>query len=203
MKIFRAITLAAFLAAVTVSQVAAQQTRTGTQTPAGPAAPAVVPDSKIALIDSSMFADEKLGIVRLVNAIKRVDTEFQPRQTELQTLKQQLDKATADYNRVSPMQDPKLNQQQADKIEQMDKDLKRKAEDAQANYQKRMGEALGPISDEISKALDTYAKARGITLVLDVTKFQGIVSADNSLDITKSFIAEFNSKNPATASLTP
>ena len=62
---------------------------------------------------------------------------------------------------------------------------------------------LGPIYDDIGKALDAFAKAHGITLILDVTKVQGIVSADGSLDITKAFITEFNTKNPATASLTP
>ena len=153
-----------------VSQVAAQQPRPGTQTPAGPATSANVPETKIALIDSSAFSDEKQGIVRLVAAIKRVNSEFQPRQTELQALQQQIDKATADYNKVAPMQDPKLNQQQADKIEQMKKELQRKGEDAQAAFDKRMQEVLGPVSDEISKALDTYARAHGITLVLDVTK---------------------------------
>jgi len=61
---------------------------------------------------------------------------------------------------------------------------------------------LGPVYEEIGKALDAYAKARGITLVLDVTKIQGILSASESLDITKPFIVEFNTKNPATASLT-
>ncbi len=63
---------------------------------------------------------------------------------------------------------------------------------------------LRTIYDDIGKALDAFAKAHGITLILDVTKVQGIVSADGSLDITKAFITEFNSKNPATAaSLTP
>ncbi|HMJ25025.1 MAG TPA: OmpH family outer membrane protein, partial [Pyrinomonadaceae bacterium] len=80
---------------------------------------------------------------------------------------------------------------------------KRKGEDAQAAYQKRLQDVLGPIYDEIGKALDAYAKAHGITLILDVTKVQGIVSASESLIITAPFIAEFNSKNPATASLTP
>ena len=70
-----------------------------------------------------------------------------------------------------------------------------------AAYQKRMQEMLGPVYDDIGKALDVYAKAHGITLILDVTKIQGIVSAVGSLDITKAFITEFNSKNPATASL--
>ena len=200
MKIFRAITAVAFFA-VLVAQVAAQ-TRPGTQ-PTAPATSANIPDSKIALIDSSAFSDEKQGIVRLVAAIKRVNSEFQPKQAELQTFQQQIDKATADYNKVAPMQDPKLNQQQADKIERMKKDMQRKGEDAQAAFDKRMQEVLGPISEDISKALDAYAKSRGITLILDVTKFQGIVSASDSLDITRAFITEFNSKNPATASLNP
>src|SRR5947208_2120909 len=77
------------------------------------------------------------------------------------------------------------------------------SEDAQTAYQKRLQDMLGPIYDDIGKALDAYAKAHGITLILDVTKIQGIVSAAESLDITKAFIIEFNSKNPATASLTP
>jgi len=202
MKIFRAIAAVAFFAVIIVSQVVAQQPRTGTQTPAGSTS-ANVPDSKIALIDSSAFADEKTGIVRLVNAIKRVNSEFQPRKSELEGLNAQIEKATADLQKVAGVQDPKLNQQQADKIEQMKKDLQRKSEDAQTAFDKRMQDVLSPVSTEISNALDAYAKAHGITLVLDVTKFQGIVSASDSLDITRAFITEFNSKNPATASLTP
>jgi len=201
MKIFRAIAAVAFFAVIVVSQVAAQQPRPGTQT--GSASSGNVPDTKIALIDSSAFSDEKQGIVRLVNAIKSVNAEFQPRKAELETLNQQIEKATADLQKVAPMQTAQLNQQQAERIDQMKKDLQRKTEDAQAAFDKRMQAALSAISDEISVALDAYAKAHGITLVLDVTKFQGIVSASDSLDITKAFITEFNSKKPATAALTP
>ena len=83
----------------------------------------------------------------------------------------------------------------------MEKDFKRKGEDAQAAFNKRLEEVLGPIYEDIGKALDGFAKARGITLILDVTKIQGIVSAADAMDITRAFIAEYNSKNPATASL--
>ena len=96
-----------------------------------------------------------------------------------------------------------MSAQQQDAIDQKKKELQRKGEDAQSAYQKRLQEKLGPVYDDIGKALDVYAKAHGITLVLDVTKIQGIVSASESLDITKPFISEFNSKNPATASLNP
>jgi Skp family chaperone for outer membrane proteins len=200
MKIFRAIAAVAFFAVIMVGSVHAQP-RTTTPTPAP--VTGNMPDAKIALVNTDDFADEKTGIVRLVAAMKRVDAEFQPRRTELQGLQQQIEKATADLNKAAPVQDPKVTAQQNEKIEQMKKDYQRKGEDAQASYQKRLQEVLGPVYEDIGKALDAYAKAHGITLILDVTKIQGIVSASESLDITRAFITEFNSKNPATASLTP
>ena len=211
MKVIRATAAVAFFVALTVASVSAQ-TRpaagTGAQprpaaTP-GPTAPSTVsvPDSKVALIDSSAFADEKQGIAKFVSALKRVNAEFQPRQTELQNLQQQIEKAKSDLQKAAPVQDAKVTQTQQDKIAVMETDFKRKGEDAQAAFNKRLEEVLGPIYEDIGKALDGFAKARGITLILDVTKVQGIVSAADAMDITRAFIAEFNSKNPATASLT-
>jgi outer membrane protein len=203
MKIFRAIAAVAFLAAISAGSVLAQPKPT---TPAGPAPTtqtAALPETKIALVNTDEFADEKTGITRLVAAMKRVDGEFQPRRTELQTLQTSIEKPTADLSKAAPLQDAKVTQQQTDKLEGMKTEFKRKGEDAQAAYQKRLQDVLGPVYDEIGKALDAYAKSHGITLILDVTKVQGIVSASESLDITKPFIVEFNSKNPATASLTP
>jgi outer membrane protein len=203
MKIFRAIAAVAFLAVISAGSVLAQPKPT---TPAGPAPStqtAALPETKIALVNTDEFADEKTGITRLVSAMKRVDGEFQPRRTELQTLQQSIEKSTADLSKAAPLQDAKVTQQQTDKLEGMKTEFKRKGEDAQAAYQKRLQDVLGPVYDDIGKALDAYAKAHGITLILDVTKVQGIVSASESLDITKPFITEFNSKNPATASLTP
>jgi Skp family chaperone for outer membrane proteins len=201
MKIFRAIAAVAFVAAISAGSTFAQTRPAGT--PATSAAPsqttANVPDSKIALVDTDAFLDEKQGITRLVTAAKAVEAEFQPRRAELQSLQQQIDRATADLQKVQAVQDPKLSAQQADKIDTMKKDMQRKGEDAQAAYQKRLQDKLGPVYEDIGKALDAYAKAHGITMVLDVTKIQGIVSAADSLDITRAFIVEFNSKNPATA----
>ncbi len=204
MKIFRAIAAVAFLAAISAGSVFAQPRTTATPGPTpAPTQTGNVPETKIALVNTDEFADEKTGITRLVSAMKRVDGEFQPRRTELQTLQQQIEKATADLNKAAPLQDPKVTAQQNDKVEQLKTEFKRKGEDAQAAYQKKLQEVLGPVYDDIGKALDAYAKAHGITLILDVTKIQGIVSASESLDITRPFITEFNSKNPATASLTP
>jgi Skp family chaperone for outer membrane proteins len=203
MKISRAMAAIAFFAAISASSVFAQPKPTSTPAQTAPVQSGNLPETKIALVDTDEFLNEKSGIVRLVSAAKKVEGEFQPRRTDLQGLQTQIDKMTADLQKAAPVQDPKVSAQQQDAIDQKKKELQRKGEDAQAAYQKRLQEMLGPVYDEIGKALDVYAKAHGITLILDVTKIQGIVSASESLDITKPFITEFNSKNPATASLQP
>jgi Skp family chaperone for outer membrane proteins len=204
MKIIRAIAAVAFFAAISAASVVAQPKPTTTPAPATTgSATGNVPDTKLALVDTDQFLDEKAGIVRLVTAAKKVENEFLPRRTELQTLQAQIDKMTADLQKAAPVQDQKVSAQQQDAIDSKKRELTRKTEDAQSQYQKRLQEMLGPVYDDIGKALDAYAKAHGITLILDVTKIQGIVSAADSLDITRAFITEFNSKNPATASLTP
>ncbi len=116
MKIFRAIAAVAFLAVISAGSVLAQP-RT-TTTPASTQTGSM-PETKIALVNTDEFADEKTGITRLVNAMKRVDGEFQPRRTELQTLQQQIEKATADLTKAQPLQDARVSQQQSDKIEGM------------------------------------------------------------------------------------
>lgn len=204
MKIIRAIAAVAFFAAISAASVVAQPKPTNTTAPATTgSATGNVPDTKLALVDTDQFLDEKAGIVRLVTAAKKVENEFLPRRTELQGLQAQIDKLTTDLQKAAPVQDQKVSAQQQDTIDSKKRELTRKTEDAQSQYQKRLQDMLGPVYDDIGKALDAYAKAHGITLILDVTKIQGIVSAAESLDITKAFITEFNSKNPATASLTP
>src|SRR5258707_13293783 len=65
-----------------------------TPSPRPTAAPAAintpVPDSRIALIDTAMFGDEKNGIFRYVDAAKSVQAEFKPRADELQNLQNRL-----------------------------------------------------------------------------------------------------------------
>jgi len=215
MKIFRAIAAVAFVAVIGCGSAIAQRPAAGgtqpqprpASTPAttAPATSASVPDSKVALIDSRAFEDEKQGILKLLAAARRVSAEFQPRQTELLTLQQQIEKAEADLQKAAPVQDEKVSKQQKDRIDVLKKEYTRKGEDAQAAFNKRLEDVLGPIYEDMGKALEVFAKARGITLILDVAKIPqgGILNAVESTDITLAFIAEYNSKNPATAALTP
>src|SRR2546427_4737131 len=169
MKIIRAIAAVAFFAAISAASVTAQPKPTTASTPAlTGSATGNVPETKLALVDTDQFLDEKAGIVRLVTAAKKVENEFLPRRTELQGLQTQIDKLKADLQRTSAVQDPKVSAQQQEAIDQKTREMQRKSEDADALWKKKMQDVMGPIYDDIGKALDVYAKAHGITLILDV-----------------------------------
>lgn len=200
--------IAAALAATIVLPAFAQQTgrptSPATQSPAVTAqqpSNAAVPDAKIALVNTAAFTDEKAGIARLVRAIKGVDAEFNTRRTELQGIQTRINTLTDEINKTANVADPKTLQAKQDQLDQLKKDLQRKGEDAQAAYQKRMDEATGPIRDDIFKALDAFARQRGITMTLDASQLAPIImTLSNGMDITAAFITEYNSRNPATAS---
>lgn len=157
--------------------------------------------AKIAVIYSGAFQDPKAGIARYATVITKVNAEFQPLQTELNQTAQRLKALEDEIGKMQHGATPATPAQIQAKIDQLDqqkKDYQRKGEDAQSNYQKRRAEALQPLQEDVAKALDAFAKARGITILLDGSQIP-ITYADDAIDITDAFIAEYNKNNPATA----
>jgi len=198
MKTFRLMVAALTFAAAAFSAAYAQQ-------PGRPASqPAVVAtgDAKIAIIDTEAFGDEKAGIGRLVSAMKGVENEFQPRRTELQNLNTRYTQLVEDIKKQQQVAAPDTLRQKADQAESLKTDIQRKQEDAQAAYQKRMGEVIAPVYDDIGKSLQAFARQRGISVIFDAAKLQGgIFLVNDAVDITRDFIAEYNRSHPATASV--
>jgi len=202
MKIDRIIVAVAFVLAVAVSPVLAQ---TRPAAPAGAPAVGNLPQSKIALIYSDAFLDAKTGIGRFNTLITTLNREFQPRQTELQGMQQKIQTLTTEVSQAqaaATVVDPKSIQAKIDQLETLKKDYTRKGEDAQAAYNRRRQEIFTPLQEDIGKALEAYAKANSIHVIIDGSQVPLVYAAD-ALDITRAFINEFNSKNPATAAVTP
>jgi len=202
MKIDRLILAFAFIAAISVSPVLAQRPAAGQPSTAPPQTSAPVPDTKIALIYSDMFLDDKTGIARFTALLNTLNREFQPRQTELQQIQQKATALNDEIEKTRNVADPKTIQQKLDQLETYKVDLKRKSEDAQQAYDKRRKEIFSPLQEAIGKALEVFAKQRGITVLIDGSQVPVVYAAD-STDVTRAFINEFNGKNPATASVTP
>jgi outer membrane protein len=193
------------IAALAFLAVAAFPAFAQTQRPAtagNPPAPqsGALPESKIALIYSSEFLDPKTGIAKFTSVMSGLNREFQPRQTELNQLAQQIQTLGDEIEKTKTMADPKTIQTKMDLLEAKRKEYQRKGEDAEAASKKRQEEVLGPLQDEIGKALIAFAKQRDITIVIDASRLP-LVYAKESIDITRAFITEFNSKNPVTASV--
>lgn len=199
--------IASFFAAVglltTVAVSASAQTRPAAPPATQSQAPATVavPESKMAVIYSDLFLDPKTGIAKFTSIQNTLTREFQPRETELVNLQTRVNTLTKEINDTQAVADPNTIRQKRDQLEQATIELKRKGEDARAAFDKRRQEIFLPLQQDIAKALEAFAKARGITVIVDGSSVPFAYAAD-SIDITRAFINDFNSKNPATAAIT-
>ncbi len=198
--------------AVAISVNAQQQRPAGapatqpTPTPAAPPATVALPVSKMAVINSDYFLDQKAGIAKFNSAITRLNGEFQKIKDEITAMQNRAATLESEINKLrdapegTPI-DQKSLQAKIDQLEQLKKDIQRKGEDAQAAYNRRRTDIFTPLQDEIGKALEAFAKARGINVIIDAAQVP-LLFADEKIDITRAFIADFNSKNPVTAAST-
>lgn len=178
-----------------------------TTAPATSPAPAnaVVPDSKIAFVDTEAFADEKNGITRFLAAFQSLQRELKPKVDELQAIQTKAAQLGKDIETLSKASvvDQKSIQAKQDEGERLQREFKYKKEDYDALSAKRYREVVGPVSADIGKELDAFAAQRGITMILDISKLlPAILTANQEMDMTKTFIAYYNAKNPATAAAT-
>lgn len=166
---------------------------------------------RIGWINTSMFDDDKDGIKKYVNAANAIDLEFKPRVTELQTIasrintiKDELAKMTANAAVPVNQQTIAAKQEEAGRL-QREGEFKQK--ELEAAVAKRKDVLLGPIMEDIGKAIDEFAKTKGYSVILDPSKlFQAgvLLSFDPTADVTKEFIAFYNAKpNTATTGTTP
>lgn len=200
MKTASSFAAVALLVIVAVSASAQQRPAAPAAVPATQATVAV-PDSKMAMIYSDAFMDPKTGIAKFSTLLSTLNREFAPRQTELQGLQTRINTLTKEINDTQNVADPNAIRTKRDQLEQLNTEFKRKGEDAEAAYGKRRQDIFLPLQQDIAKALESFAKARGITVIVDGSQVPVVYAADN-IDITRAFINEFNSKNPATAAVT-
>jgi Skp family chaperone for outer membrane proteins len=198
MKVFRTILAAVAVAALTILvQTLLTARATSAETIPPPAAPA-----NIGIIDSSEFSNGKTGITRVINAMNQLDVKFQPLRNEIRGMRDRLNTMRADIQTKRAIQDAAMTARQVDEAERLEVQIKRKQEDAQASYQKESLTTLEPLQRDIATAINAYAQAKGITLVLDANRIP-IIYAATSHDITRDFITDYNRTHPAGAAPAP
>lgn len=179
------------------------------QTPAPPrsAAPAASPtnasgtgaEGKVAVIFTGAFRE---GIQELKVKLDALNTEFEPKNKEMQTLKDRLDNLNNQLKTQGGTVSVNVRNQWTEQAADTEKELKRKAEDYDALAKKRLEEVSGPIYDKIGKFLEKYAQDRGIVMVVEGSAAQQgglLVFAAQTTNITDDFMKEYNRLNPASA----
>lgn len=223
MSIRPTLVLFCLILSIGAAQVAAQTRPTATPTPARPTAtptpasarPATpqtpmadvsVPPSRIALIDTSVFADDKKGIYRYVDAVKSIQPQFVGPSQELANLQTRINALVEDIRklRATSQPDPRAIQAKQEEGTRLQQDWNMKKQRFDEDYSKRYQEVTGPISEQIGKAMDQFARERGITMTLDFSKLlPAMLTVVPAVDVTDTFIADFNRKNPRTGALRP
>ncbi len=170
-----------------------------------------VGNAKIVIIDTGAFADAKAGIGKYNNAMKSLDAEFATVQNDL----------TATANRLTTLQkeiqtlqdqaasgkvpvDQKSAQTKVEQFQTLQTDFKRKQEDAKARFDRRQEQIMGPIMQDIYKAMQDFATQKGYDLILDAVKLDAqqmiLAFIPSKVDVTKDFITFYNSRPASTAS---
>jgi Skp family chaperone for outer membrane proteins len=155
--------------------------------------------SKVGIVDSGAFFDEKAGVTKLVAGMKLLNDGFKTTQTELDTLNKRLQTLATEIDALQkqPNPDQRLLQTKAAEGEQLQRNIKYKTEDAKERYAREEARIIGPIMQAIGKGLQEYAKAKGFTLIFDVSKDQNgflVAIGDQAADVTKDFVAFYNAK---------
>lgn len=150
--------------------------------------------AKTALLNTQAFYDEKTGITKLVNVFKQVKAEYKPIEQELAAMSARMNLLEKEISDGRGKVSPEQLSIKVDEYERIRKNLQYKEQDAQAMYQKRVSVLGEPINKDINNAIDIFFKQKGVTMVLDPSKIQGIIWNLESIDMTKEFITFYNAR---------
>lgn len=200
MKTFRLIAAGLFFAAIFGLSTFTQAQTTG---------------GKVGLINTQAFDVDKGGINKYVTAMNGLEAEFKvdgdaltlirnrmgALAKEIQTIETQLASA-------APVNKAQLQTSyiaKTDEYSKLEREYKFKEDDAKARFERRRQQVMGPILQDIGKAMNEFAKAKGFTIILDGAKLEqaGVLLAigDEKVDATNDFILFYNAR-PATTAVT-
>jgi len=162
-----------------------------------PAAKPIAP-ARVAFVNSAAFLDEATGIKQLVKATQGLELEFSSAQGELSLLNEKLRTIIGELNKLGADKtaNAKAIAEKQTAGQLLQQELAAKQQTAQAAYGKRAQEVQEPITAEIGKELRTYAKERGVDVLIDGAKLgDALLDVTPELDLTADFVAYYNEKH--------
>jgi len=160
---------------------------------------------------SAAGAPTKVGVINMQAAITgtaegkeaaaELQSQFAPRQTELQTLQKQ---AEDDQNRLRTGQSTLSEEEQArltSEYTKLGRVLQRKSQEAQDDFNEAQQEIVNRIGRKMVDILNKYAKDGGYAVVLDSSSQQTpILYEANQIDVTQDIIRLYDQAYPVKTS---
>ncbi len=180
---------------------------------AGSAAAQTATDGKVGLINTYAFGDEKAGITKFKNAMNALETEFKPVNDKLKQLATRYQTLGTEIENmrkpaapgVPAKTDASTLQAKAEELQTLETQIKREQEDAKQKYERRYQQVVGPVYNDILKAMNEYAKSKGFSMILDGAKLEEaniLLGFNDKFDVTTDFITFFNARPAGTATAT-
>jgi Skp family chaperone for outer membrane proteins len=199
MKLFKLALAALALQLLGVSALAQQP---GAGAPQKPAAAALLPKGKIAVINTGAFQEKVEEFKAKVESLSR---QFEPRVKEVQGLADKINALETTLKSQNGVLAPAKIAEMTENLDSMKRDYKRKAEDLEADAGRARDRAFEPITGKLGKFAEDYTAKRGIVMLVDIAnalQSGAVIWFDPRSDVTQDFINEYNKANPVATAAT-
>jgi outer membrane protein len=154
-------------------------------------------------IAAPAWADVSIAVVDMQRALNecnagkkakdQVRNKFERAQNELKRQREELDRMRESYDKKALVlkEDERRNLEKDLEVRTLD--FKRKYEDYQRDLKRTDGELTSGIVEQLYGIVNTYAKERGFTVVLE-TSSGALVYADPKIDVTDEVIKRHNAR---------
>lgn len=176
----------------------AQQPAAGTAPK--PAAPALLPKGKIAVINTGAFQQ---GVLEYKSKIEALNKQFEPRVKEVQGLNDRINALETTIKTQGSTLSAARVAEMTEQLDSMKRDYQRKGEDLQADANRARDRSFEPITGKLGKFAEEYTAKRGIVMLIDLANASqagSVIWFDGRTDITQDFINEYNKANPVPTS---
>ena len=135
----------------------------------------------IALVNLEAIMQQTPGYEEALETFKQ---EFQPFEDELDELVGRRDSLIQEYERQQVVLSPTALTEKATVIRDLEAQLQQRASDLQDRSTARERELVAPLEQRVQAVIEGIRAERNLLIVFDMQTTQGIVAADQSLDLT-------------------
>jgi outer membrane protein len=162
---------------------------------------------------ASTAAPSKVGIINIQAAIlstgagkqasAEIQSQFAPRQAELQTLQKQIQDIQNRLQTGATTLSEEETARLTDQGQRLSRTLQRKQQDDQDDFNDARQDAINNIGRKMMTVLDKYAKEHGYSVILDTSSQQTpVIYASNQVDLTQEVIRLYDEAYPVKAAAT-